>query len=289
MASKVQDFEKEFGLQPVVVDVENLIPYARNSRVHTDEQIAQIAASIREFGFVNPIIIDDAMNVKAGHGRLLAARKLGLKKVPCLKGEMSENEWRAYIIADNRLAEKATWDWTMLQTEVQELIDQDFDITLTGFEESMFNSLIHQGEFGEPGAENEDKEKRDQENPYTSKTDKPLYEAKGAKPELKDLYDNFRALKLLSDIQASKLPADLKMFLTHAAYRHVDFNYENIAEYYCHSDKETQQLFEDSALVIVDYDSAIKNSWIKISKQIDELYNEDNPPGQDDSEAEDDA
>src|ERR1700674_1368960 len=91
--------------------IERLIPYARNARTHSDAQIAQIAASIREFGFNNPILVDSASGVIAGHGRLLAARKLGLEEVPVIVlDHLSEADKRAYIIADNRLAELAGWD-----------------------------------------------------------------------------------------------------------------------------------------------------------------------------------
>lgn len=144
MKKSQTEFEQEFGLVALTVDVDKLIPYARNSRTHSDTQIAEIAASIKEFGFVNPIIIDDDYNVKAGHGRLLAARKLGMKRVPCLKGSMTETQWKAYVIADNRIAEKATWDWSMLQTEVQELMQADFEIPIIGFEEALFQQVLAQ-------------------------------------------------------------------------------------------------------------------------------------------------
>src|SRR5258707_15645049 len=107
--------------------LEKLIPYARNARTHSDEQIAQIAASIREFGFTNPILVDGRDGIIAGHGRLLAARKLKLAEVPVIVlDHLSETRKRAYIIADNKLALNAGWDDEMLRLELAYLREEDF-------------------------------------------------------------------------------------------------------------------------------------------------------------------
>lgn len=112
----------------------DLIPYARNSRTHSDAQVAQIAASIREFGFTNPVLVDGANGVIAGHGRILAARKLGLDTVPVIElAHLSEAQKRAYVIADNKLALNAGWDDEMLRLEISELTDAGFDVSLLGF------------------------------------------------------------------------------------------------------------------------------------------------------------
>lgn len=115
-------------------DVGDLLPYARNSRTHSEEQIAQIAGSIKEFGFTNPVLIDADGGIIAGHGRVMAARKLGLQQVPtiALLG-LTEAQKRAYIIADNRLPLNAGWDADMLQVELSDLSAQGFDIDLLGF------------------------------------------------------------------------------------------------------------------------------------------------------------
>lgn len=113
----------------------DLIPYARNSRTHSEAQIKQIAASIREFGFVNPILISTGNDIVAGHGRALAAEKLGLDLVPTIElGHLSDTQRRAYVIADNRLAENAGWDSQMLAIEIDELAGCGFDMDLLGFE-----------------------------------------------------------------------------------------------------------------------------------------------------------
>lgn len=114
---------------------ESLIPYARNSRTHSDAQIDKIAASIREFGFLNPVIVDGKSGIVAGHGRVLAAKKLGMDELPVIEAShLTDAQRRAYIIADNRLALDAGWDDEMLRLEFTELEGIGFDLSLTGFE-----------------------------------------------------------------------------------------------------------------------------------------------------------
>ena len=121
----------------------DLIPYARNTRTHSDEQVNQIVSSIKEFGFTNPVLIDKESMIIAGHGRVMAANKLKLSKVPtiCL-AHLTEAQKKAYIIADNRLALNAGWDEDMLKVELEELNDLEFDISLLGFEDKEIESLL---------------------------------------------------------------------------------------------------------------------------------------------------
>ena len=124
------------------VAVNKLIPYAKNSRTHSVEQVAQIAASIKEFGFRNPILVDN-LTLIAGHGRLLAAQKLGLDKVPTIDcSDMTDSQKKAYIIADNKLALNAGWDTAMLTIEMQELQEEGFDLELLGFDDKELNALL---------------------------------------------------------------------------------------------------------------------------------------------------
>jgi DNA modification methylase len=123
--------------------LESLIPYARNARTHSDTQVAEIAASIRAFGWTNPILVDGDNGIIAGHGRILAARKLGMAKVPVIElAGLSDAEKRAYIIADNRLALKAGWDEAMLAAEIGDLQGLGFDLALTGFELAEIDGLL---------------------------------------------------------------------------------------------------------------------------------------------------
>lgn len=130
--------------------LDRLIPYARNSRTHSDAQVAQVAASIREFGFTNPVLIDAEDGIIAGHGRVMAARKLGLEKVPCIRlAHLTETQKRAYIIADNKLALNSGWDEEMLALELAELREADFDLDVVGFDEAELANLLAETTEGE--------------------------------------------------------------------------------------------------------------------------------------------
>lgn len=129
----------------------DLIPYARNSRTHTDEQVAQVAASIREFGFASPVLIGEDKTIIAGHCRVMAAQKLGLETVPTITATgWSEAQKRAYVIVDNRLAENAGWDAEMLKTEFADLDELGFDLSLLGFDDSEMADLLADDETTEP-------------------------------------------------------------------------------------------------------------------------------------------
>ncbi|HZT26513.1 MAG TPA: ParB/Srx family N-terminal domain-containing protein [Pseudolabrys sp.] len=123
--------------------VDRLIPYVRNARTHSEEQVSQIAASIAEFGFVNPLLIGADDMVVAGHGRLLAARRLGMTEVPVVVlDHLSEAQRRALVIADNKIAENAGWDEQLLRAELATLREQDFDLDLLGFAEAELGTLL---------------------------------------------------------------------------------------------------------------------------------------------------
>ncbi len=125
------------------VNIDKLVPYVRNARTHSKEQILQLRASLREFGFVNPVIVDKDLNIIAGHGRILAAKEEGITEVPCVFAEhLTEAQKRAYIIADNRLAMNAGWDMEMLSVEISELQGVDFDLSVLGFDEAELSKLM---------------------------------------------------------------------------------------------------------------------------------------------------
>ena len=156
-------------MQPSIdmIATDKLVPYARNSRTHTDEQVAQIAGSIKEFGFTNPVLIDGEGGIIAGHGRVLAARKLDLAEVPCIKlDHLTEAQKRAYVIADNKLALNAGWDDEMLAIELGELGDLGFDLSLTGFSMDEIEELQAEPE-PEEGLTDEDAVPEVQDDPVT--------------------------------------------------------------------------------------------------------------------------
>lgn len=135
--------------------IAELIPFARNSRTHSDEQVAQISASIREFGWTNPILIDGANGIIAGHGRLAAARKLGLDAVPVIVlDHLTDAQKRALVIADNKLALNAGWDFDLLASEIEGLGEDGFDLSLLGFDERELANFILETNF-DPGTEDD--------------------------------------------------------------------------------------------------------------------------------------
>lgn len=156
-------------MQYYLADINDLIPYIRNARTHSESQIAQIAASIKEFGFLSPILIAEDNTILAGHGRLAAARKLGLKQVPCVKeSHLTETQRRAYIIADNKLSLNAGWDEDMLAIELSELQGADFDLDILGFDESELASIFE-----------EDKEIKEDDFNVEEELNKPCFSKSG--------------------------------------------------------------------------------------------------------------
>ena len=126
-----------------LVPIDELVPYANNARTHSPEQIAKLRSSLREFGFINPVIIDKENNIIAGHGRVIAARAEGIKEVPCvLVDHLTEAQKKAYVIADNRMALDAGWDEELLKVELEALEAEAFDLSLTGFDGDELNKLL---------------------------------------------------------------------------------------------------------------------------------------------------
>jgi len=157
-------------LEVKYLSVNDLVPYANNPRTHSEKQVTQVASSIKEFGFNNPILIDEGKGIIAGHGRLAAAKKLGLEAVPTITLEgLTEAQRKAYVIADNKLTENSEWDYDLLTVEVERLKELDFDLDLTGFDEDELNALL------EPtvveGLTDEDEVPEAPENPITKRGD----------------------------------------------------------------------------------------------------------------------
>ena len=147
-----------------MVGVDSLIPYVNNARVHSDEQVTQIASSIKEFGFNVPILIDKDQGIIAGHGRLMAAKKLGHKEVPCIRIEhLTETQKKAYILADNRIALNSGWDDDLLKLELQELQDSSVDLKSLGFSDEDIKTIVDGVDF-DPASE-DDQGKLDQLDP----------------------------------------------------------------------------------------------------------------------------
>jgi len=251
-------------LQVETIAVGDLIPFAKNSRTHSDAQVAQIAGSIREFGFTNPILIDEKNGVIAGHGRLAAARKLNLEDVPCIRLEgLTPAQKRAYVIADNKIALNAGWDEKLLALELKELGDLGVSNDLTGFTSEEIAALS----MDDIAEATEDR--------YTHKVETPKYEPSNEKPNIESLCNREKVEKLLTDIKSSSLSEEEKRFLIFAAERHNVFDYKLVADYYSHANAEMQELMERSALVIIDFDKAIENGFVKLTNELKEMFDID--------------
>lgn len=233
-------------LNIVYKPIKELKPYKKNAKKHNKEQVEQIANSIKEFGFTQPVIIDKHNSVVAGHGRILGAKKAGLKQVPtvCLE-DLTEEQIKAYRLVDNKLNE-SEWDDVLLAQELEGLDKEQ--MKLFGFD------------FGEYVEEEEKK--------YTMKTNIPQYEIKGETPSVSELVDIGKVKELLHKIKQSNVSEEEKKFLRYGAYRHLCFDYSKIAEYYANADKEMQELMEDSALVIIDFEDAIAKGYVEMSEQV---------------------
>ena len=138
-----------------LVPIDRLVPYVNNARTHSADQIMKLRSSLREFGFINPVIIDRDYGVIAGHGRLMAAKEEGFTEVPCvLVDHLTEAQKKAYILADNRYAQDAGWDEELLRLEIEALEGMDFDVSLTGFDDQEIADLFADGE--STGAKDDD-------------------------------------------------------------------------------------------------------------------------------------
>lgn len=232
-------------MQIVYKQVADLIPYVNNARKN-DNAVDAVASSIKNYGFKQPIVIDGQGEVVAGHTRLKAAKKLGLKEVPVIVADdLTPAQVKAYRIADNRVGELAEWDMEMLKIELEEI--EGF----TGFEND-FDDVINDID----------------DNVYTDKIEIPKYEIKGEKPNLSELVNKNKVDDLIKKINSSKLDIKEKDFLLIAASRFFVFDYGKIAEYYSHSEKEVQELFEMLALVIIDFNKAISNGFIDFVDEV---------------------
>ena len=238
-----------------MASVKDLTPYPNNPRKN-EAAIEPVANSIREFGFKQPIVIDKDNTIIAGHTRLKAAKQLGMTEVPVIVADdLTPEQVKAYRLADNKTGELAAWDFDKLDVE---LGDIDIDMEQFGFS------------FG-------DDDKGPADDIYTMKRDIPQYEPTGEKVSLLQCVDTAKYDELIEEINASKVTEDEKKFLRLAAIRHCVFDYSKIADFYAASaSKEMQTLMENSALVIIDYNNAIKNGYAVLRQTLIDLVEDDN-------------
>ena len=254
----------------------DLKPYENNARTHSPEQVEQLTKSIKQFGFNNPILVQEDLTVVAGHGRLMAAKKLGLESVPVIKlRHLTPEQVKAYVLADNKLALNAGWDDEILKAELLAIQEAgEIDMDAIGFSDDEMKALID-------GVDLEEEQPRERPE-YSKKIDTPAYTPKGDKPELHTLVDHTKSQELIAKIRAAEIPDDEKQFLISAAQRHNVFNYHLVAEYYCHATPAMQDLMEQSALVIIDLNKAIEGGYVTLSKRLQEIYSDSYSPDADD-------
>lgn len=235
--------------------INEVIPYEKNPRIN-DNAVPAVMKSIEEFGFKVPIVIDKNGTIVTGHTRLKAAKKLGMKTVPCIVADdLTSEQIKAFRLADNKVAEAAEWEQSLLLEELQGIVD--IDMSDFGFME-----------------ETESIEGPD--DTYTKDINIPQYEPTGENVTLENCLDNSKTTELIWKINESHISEDEKQFLRSAAHRHNQFNYKKIAEYYANNaSPEMQELMEQSALVIIDYDDAIRNGYVQLSSSLEAILSEE--------------
>lgn len=225
-------------------------------REKNDSAVAPVANSIREFGFKVPIVIDKDGIIIAGHTRYRAAKELKLKTVPCIVADdLTEQQVKAFRLADNKVSEFAEWDQDALLEELQGILEVDM---------SDFGFVNEEDELEEP------------DDTYTADINIPQYEPTGEVVPLESCLDDDKTIALLIEIDDSNVSEKEKEFLRKAAQRHNQFNYKRIVEYYANASEEMQDLMERSALVIIDYDDAIKNGYVQLSSSLEAILGEEN-------------
>lgn len=255
---------KERSTEQVQFDIEwvainSIKLWGDNPRMN-DKAAKKLAEIIKDHGIKSPIVCwDKNRTIYKGNTTYKACKILGMKKVPVVFHSFpSETAAKAYGIADNKAGEYSEWDEDILTNMMgSELKDSDYNL---GFSSQELNLLNSSG---------------DEDELYTAKVETPVYEITGKKPKITDLYDDTKARKLIKAVKNSDLPKEVQTFLIKAAYRHIVFDYGQIAEYYAHADEILQDLMEDSALIIVDYDKAIELGHVKLSKDLGRVADAD--------------
>lgn len=260
-----------------------LVPWARNPRVIAPEAVARLAASIASLGWGRPVLVraSDA-TIIAGHRSVQAALHLGLEAVPVRAVEVDDDTLAKLAVADNAHGDEGTWDGDALADLLSSMGDLDLD--LLGLTEDGVSALLAPPDPAGGPLPPEPDEDEDEEgspappgNRYTAKVVSPVYVPRGYNPTPGDLYDRAKTERLLADIRAAELSADVRAFLASAAERHTRFNFAKIAEAYAHAPKEVQALFEASGLVIVDFGRAIELGFVHLTDRLLTLTTQESP------------
>jgi len=231
-----------------------------NVRAHDAKNLDAIKSSLKRFGQQKPIVVNEKGIVIAGNGTLTAARALGWDSINIITTELDGVNATAYAIADNRTGELAEWDEEALAKQLSALqIEDEALVEAAGFSDEELTALVDEVVGDGLDASN-----------YTRKVDIPIYEPSGEKPETAELFDRSKTDELIKKIQVTELPGEIESFLIAAAQRHTAFNFTKIANYYAHSESDIQELFEESALVIIDFNKAIERGFVKMTSAMRE-------------------
>lgn len=261
------------SLQIELFPIAELAVDPNNARTHSERNLSAIAQSLEQFGQRKPIVVTADNVVIAGNGTLVAAMSLSWDHIDIVRipSDWTPEQIKAFAIADNRTQDLSSFDMNVLLEQLGELETADFDLGSLGFDGDYITEL---GELND----NKDLERlagRIDDESYTSKITVPHYEIIGEQPDIVELFDDTRAQELQAEISGANIPPEVQHFLTVAAMRHVVFNYRKIAEYYPHAPKETQRLMEESALVIIDLQDAIRLGFAKFTESIEDLIAEE--------------
>jgi len=231
------------------LDINILQPAKYNPRQITSKDYKDLKTSIKKFGLVDPIIINTDKTVIGGHQRLKICKELNHKEIDCVILDLSKDEEKELNIRLNKNTGDFDMDILANEFDIQELVDWGFKHIDLGLNIDKLD-----------------------ENPYTDKVSAPTYESSKEKPNVNSLYDSSKADQLIEKIKQSSISEQDKNFLINSAKRHIVFDYSKIADYYVHSSKDVQELMEDSALIIIDFEKAIKQGYVRLNKEITNQY-----------------
>ena len=236
----------------VKLKANKLKPATYNPRQISTKQYKDLKNSITKFGLVDPIIVNKDYTVIGGHQRLKVLNEMDLQDIPCVVLDLSKDEEKELNVRLNKNTGEFDIDILANEFDIDELVDWGFKHIDLGLNIDKIN-----------------------DNPYTDKIEAPKYEASNEKPEIKNLFDMSKTNKLIKKIKDSDIEKADKDFLIKAAQRHIVFDYSKIADFYVHSNKEVQELMEDSALIIIDFDDAIRQGYVRLNSEITNQYLEE--------------
>jgi len=252
-------------LSDLVVPIKELKNHPRNVR---EGDVGAISESLKDNGQYRPIVVQKSTGyVLAGNHTLKAAKALGWKEIAATFVDCDDDRALRILLADNRTNDLATYDDNALADLLKELANTEHGLTGTTYDGDELDRIL---------SDISDTQPEPIDNSYTQKVKIPQYEIVGEKPSTAELVDMTKVNKLREDINNADLPEDVKEFLTIGTWRHAQFNYRKIAEYYPHQPKEIQRLMEQSVLVIIDADDAIANGYAKFARTIEDLMGQDN-------------